>query len=134
MNPDPGPTRIRIQVIIIYLWITDWFEQRRIFELFFLYFPLIFVDNNLINHSKTWPFLIISLCNSSDLSLKWKRFFFAVLGWYFALGSGSLDPHIFADPDPASQMLRIERIRILSTFLVITLMRILFKISLKTRL
>ena len=75
MNPDPGPTRIRIQVMIIYLRITDFNLTEIFLKLFFLYFPLIFVDNNLINNSKTWPFLIISICNSSDLSFKWKRFF-----------------------------------------------------------
>ena len=28
------------------------------------------------------------------------NFFFAVFGWFLPLGSGSVDPHIFADPDP----------------------------------
>jgi len=34
-----------------------------------------------------------------------KKFFFAVFGWILPLESGSVDPHIFVDPDPGSQNL-----------------------------
>ena len=37
--------------------------------------------------------------------LRVKCFFLQFLVDYFPLGSGSVDPHIFADPDPGSQNL-----------------------------
>ena len=60
-------------------------------------------------------FYNISFFNSSDLNFESKIFFFQFLVDIFPLGSGSVDLHIFADPDPGSQMLQIQRIRILST-------------------
>ena len=70
-----------------------------------------------MNHSKIRKFLKISLFfNSSDLGFESKNVLFAAFGVYFALGLGSVDPHIFADLDPGIvKMMRIQRIRILST-------------------
>ena len=48
---------------------------------------------------------IISFFNSSDLSFESNFFFFQFLVDILPLGSGSVDPHIFADPDPGSQNL-----------------------------
>ena len=42
---------------------------------------------------------------SSDLGFKIKFFFLQFLVDILPLGSGSVDPHIFADPDPGSQNL-----------------------------
>ena len=44
---------------------------------------------------------------SSDFGFRSKKGFFCSfwLIFYPALGSGSVDPHIFADPDPGSQNL-----------------------------
>ena len=48
----------------------------------------------------------LTFFTSSDLGFRSKKFFFAVFGRYFIpLGSGSIDPHIFADPDAGSQNL-----------------------------
>ena len=61
---------------------------------------------------------IISLCfKSSDLVLGVNKFFLQFLVDILPLGSGSMDPHIFADPDPGIK--KLIRIRILSTELKI---------------
>ena len=49
---------------------------------------------------------IISFFHSSDLGFESKKvFFLQFLVDILPLGSGSVDPHIFADPDPGSQNL-----------------------------
>ena len=51
-------------------------------------------------------FIIFYFFNSSDLCLESKIFFLLqFLVDILPLGSGSVDPHIFADPDPGSQNL-----------------------------
>ena len=42
---------------------------------------------------------------SSDLGFRSKKVFFQFMVDILPLGSGSVDPHIFADPDPGSQNL-----------------------------
>ena len=54
---------------------------------------------------KLGNFYILSFFNSSDLGFEIKNFFLQFLVDIFPLGSGSVDPHIFADPDPGSQNL-----------------------------
>ena len=46
-----------------------------------------------------------SFFKSSDLGFWSKIFFFQFLIDILPLGSGSVEPHIFADPDPGSQNL-----------------------------
>ena len=80
------------------------FPQRRIFQ-FCLIFSLIFMlklDERFRNQEIFYNF---SFCNSSDLGFESKFFFLAVNGWYFA-------PWIRIQE---SKILRIQRIRILST-------------------
>ena len=48
---------------------------------------------------------IISFFNSSDLGFESKIFFLQFLFDILSLGSGSVDSHIFPDPDPGSQNL-----------------------------
>ena len=43
--------------------------------------------------------------NSSDLGFEVKFFFCSFWLIFHPYGSGSVDPHIFADPDPGSQNL-----------------------------
>ena len=48
-------------------------------------------------------FLFFSFFNSSDFGFESKRFLFQLFVDILTLESGSVDPHIFADPDPGSQ-------------------------------
>jgi len=47
----------------------------------------------------------IPFFKSSDFGFRNKKFFMQVLVDILPLGSGSVDLHIFADPDPGSQYL-----------------------------
>ena len=47
---------------------------------------------------------MLKLVNSLDLRVK-SSLFLQLFVDIFPLGSGSVDPHIFADPDPGSQHL-----------------------------
>ena len=54
-----------------------------------------------MNHSEMRKFLYLSFFKSSDLGSRRKVFFLQFLVDILHLGSGSVDPHIFADPtDP----------------------------------
>ena len=97
MEPEPNPDP---DLGHEYLFKIYWFfKQRKNFRIIFLTFFTIFMqqldepfrDKDILNN--------LSFFNSSDLGIESRRFF-AVFGWYFALGSKSRDPHIFADPDP----------------------------------
>ena len=49
-------------------------------------------------------FIISLIFKSSDFGFRYKKFFFLqFLVDILPLGSGSVDMHIFADPDPGSQ-------------------------------
>ena len=54
--------------------------------------------------NKSGNFYNLYFFNSSDLGLE-SKFFFAFFVDFLSLGSGSVDQHIFADPDPGSQNL-----------------------------
>ena len=61
---------------------------------------------NLMNYSEIRKFFYLSFFNSSDLGFENKKvFLFYFLVDILHLGSGSMDLHIFADPDPRSQNL-----------------------------
>ena len=47
--------------------------------------------------------LIITFFTSSDLGFRTKRFYLQFLVDTLTLGTGSVDPHFFADPDSGSQ-------------------------------
>ena len=49
---------------------------------------------------KSGNFYNLSFFNSSDLGFRSKKVFLQFLVDILPLGSGSVDPHIFADPDP----------------------------------
>ena len=55
-----------------------------------------------MNHSEMWKSLFFK---SSDLGFRRKFFFLQLLVDILPLGSGPVDPHIFADLDPGSQNL-----------------------------
>ena len=105
-----------IQVINIYLGFTDFFfYRRRILNYFSYIFFHLFLCNNFMNHSEIRTFLIISLLLTVQIWILSAKDFFCSFGWYFVFGSGSVDPHIFAESDPGSQNAAIQQIRILST-------------------
>ena len=56
-------------------------------------------------HSEIIKTLIISIF--STVEILEQNFFLKVLVDWFPLGSRSVDPHIFTDPDPGSQNVRI---------------------------
>ena len=58
-----------------------------------------------MNHSEIRTFFKSLFFNSSDLDFESKYFFLQFLVDILPLGFGSVDPHIFADPDPRSQNL-----------------------------
>ena len=69
-----------------------------------------------MNHSEMRKFLqSLFFSKGQILDLEVKKAFLQFLVNILPLGSGSVDPHIFVDPDPESQILRIQPIRILST-------------------
>ena len=51
------------------------------------------------------PFREKDMFGDLFFSTVWEKkiFFPSVFGWYFALGSVSVDPHNFTDPDPRIQ-------------------------------
>ena len=88
---------ILIQVMIISLRLTDFFEL----QIICLLFSLIFMQK--LDKPFRDQEIFISLFEK--LIFWFWEYFFTVFGWYFSLGSGSVDPHIFATPDPGSQNL-----------------------------
>ena len=57
-----------------------------------------------MNHSEIREFFIISLFSIVQIWVE-RNFFLQFLVDNLPLGSGSVDPYIFADPDPGSQNL-----------------------------
>ena len=99
MDPDPNPDPVPDPVYL--LKFTEIFKQSKIVE-----FILIFRYFYAKTFHKLGNFYILSFFDSSDLGFEITIiFFFAVLVDILPLGSGSVDPHIFAhpDPDPGSQ-------------------------------
>ena len=106
LDPDPDPGH--------FFRFTDFFIKIIFkFKVFFAYF-----------YPETWwtiqkwgNFYNLSFFNSSDSGFRSKKFFLQFLFDILHLGSGSVDPHIFAGPDPdqEAKILRIQRIRMLST-------------------
>ena len=87
--------RIWIQVKKMYLRFTEFFLQRNNFVFFFFLFYK-------------------SLSNKLKILQRWGHFYFFISSnsleskifcslWLFALGSGSVHPHIYADPDQGSR-------------------------------
>ena len=95
MDPDPNPDPVPDPVYL--LKFTEIFKQSKIVE-----FILIFRYFYAKTFHKLGNFYILSFFDSSDLGFEITIifFFFAVLVDILPLGSGSVDPHIFADPDP----------------------------------
>ena len=58
-----------------------------------------------MNHSKMRKFLKSLFFLSSDLDFRSKKVFLQFLVYILPLGFGSVDPHIFVDPDTGSQNL-----------------------------
>ena len=54
---------------------------------------------------KSGNFYNLAFFNSSDLCFEIKIFLLQFLVYILPLGSGSVDPHIIADPDPGCQNL-----------------------------
>ena len=103
-----------IQIQVISSRFTDFFNKKLFSKFLFYFFPL-FLSLNLMNHSEMRKFLIIFFFKSLDLGFRSKKVFFCSFRlifypldpdpWIRIRGSASVDPHIFADPDPGSQNL-----------------------------
>ena len=95
-NPDPDPDPGYFYKIY---WI---FYQSDIFKFFVLFFSLIFILI-LGEPFRNQEIFIISLFSIVQIWVVRVNFFLQFLVDILPLGSGSVDPHIFADPDPGSQ-------------------------------
>ena len=91
--------RIQVQVMNIYIRFTEFFNEEEFSNYFFNFSPL-FLCNNLINHSEIRTFLRISLFSTVQIWVLRADIFWLIF----------LRIRI-----PEANMLRIQRIRILST-------------------
>jgi len=90
----------RIQIQVISLRFTESFYQKIIFKFFVLFFSLVFIlklDKPFRNEEN---FIISLFLKVQNWGLGVKVFFLQFLVDILPIGSESVDPHIFADPDP----------------------------------